>query len=564
MSSLALLLFLPFSGAAIALVFKLIPDAASNRAVRVVPLVPMVGMAIVLVLQYPSIVDGLVFYRALGGWARNVAIVLSLDGLGWLLSVLVVGITFLAGIAALSFEKYGPDFFFFLMMLVAGMETVVLTTDIFTMFVGFEIVAIAAYILIAFDRTDHGLLAAFKYLVLSSVGIIFFLLGVFIVYREFGTLSLIAVHEAIASGSKEFDPHSLSVAVVALVVGIGVRTAFIPFHTWLPEAHAYAPHPVSAILSGVLIKVSFFALVRIVVVFQALYLMTPFMWIGGITATAAVIWALSQHDAKRLLAYHSISQMGYVLAAFGALSSLSLTAAFLHAGNHALFKSLLFLAVGTAITLTGERDLFRMPRIGSRAPVLSIALVIGAASIAGIPPFNGFVSKQIVTAALQESIAPGAPIVEALLMITAIGTIASFMKVARIALPGKRSQKGGEASPLVVVPVVVLSISCILTGVWGLDITRGIVRALEAVPTFPGSADIRSATEAGPSYSYSSAKLLSTGLSVVAGFALFRLVLSKRGRRVTDVIQSITPDLRTVLIMFILGLGVFFGFAIMR
>jgi formate hydrogenlyase subunit 3/multisubunit Na+/H+ antiporter MnhD subunit len=554
-NTIALLLFLPFSGAAIALVLKLVPAAASSRALRAAPLLPMVGMAAILVLTYPSIAEGPVLYRALGGWTMNIAIVLSLDGLGWLLSILVVGITFLAGIAALSFKEYGADFYFFLLMLVAGMETVVLTTDIFTMFVGFEIVAIAAYILIAFDRTDHGLLAAFKYLVLSSVGIIFFLLGVFVVYREFGTLSLIAVHDAITSGSEIVDPHSLAVAVVALVVGIGVRTAFIPFHTWLPEAHAYAPHPVSAILSGVLIKVSFFALVKIVEVFQAAYLMTPFMWIGGITAVAAVIWALSQHDAKRLLAYHSISQMGYVLAAFGALSSLSLSAAFLHAGNHALFKSLLFLAVGTAIYLTGERDLFRMPRIGRRAPVLSIALIIGAASIAGIPPFNGFVSKQVVTAALHGSGAPGAPIVEILLTITAIGTIASFMKVARIALPGRGSQKTGGASPLVVVPVVFLAILCVLTGVWGLDITRGIVRIL-------GTGDVGAALDAVPSYSYSTEKILTTGLSVVAGSALYRLVLSERGRKVTDLIQSITPDLRTVLVMFILGLGVFFGFAI--
>ena len=557
MSSIAMLLFLPFSGAAIALFLKLLPDISTRRGIRAAPLVPLVGMAIVLVLTYPPLLDGQVLYRALGGWTKNIAIILSLDGLGWLLSVLVVGIALLAGIAALSVDTYGQEFFFFLLMLVAGMETVVLTTDIFTMFVGFEIVAIAAYILIAFDRTDHGLLAAFNYLVLSSVGIIFFLLGVFIVYREFGTLSLVAVHTAIASGSETFDPRNISIAVVALVVGIGVRTAFIPFHTWLPEAHAYAPHAVSAILSGVLIKVSFFALVRIVMVFRASYLMTPFMWIGGITATSAVIWALSQHDAKRLLAYHSISQMGYVLAAFGALSSLSLSAAFLHAGNHALFKSLLFLAVGTAITLTGERDLFRMPRIGSRAPVLSIALVIGAASIAGIPPFNGFVSKQIVTTALHRSAAPGAPIVEALLTITTVGTIASFMKVSRIALPRSGRSGRGEASPLVVGPVVVLSILCIATGIRGLDIARFVVRVIGP------AADLPTALGAIPPYAFTRGKLVTTGLSVAAGYALFRFILSTRGRRITDLIQATTPDLRTVFVMFILGLGMFFGFAIL-
>lgn len=583
--SLSLLLYLPFIGAACALVGKLIDSRPIQRVLQIAPLLTLLGMGVLLVDTYPMIVGGEVILLPLGGWSPEVAIVLALDGLGWLTSVLVIVITLAAGIVALSVGKYGAEFFFFLMLLVAGMEVVVLTTDIFTMFVGFEIVAIAAYILIAFDQTDHGVLAAFKYLVLSSLGIVFFLLGVFVVYREFGTLSLLEIAEAISDTTRPYNRRAVTIATVAVVVGIGVRTAFIPFHTWLPEAHAYAPHPISAVLSGVLIKVSFFALIRVVAVFSATFLLVPFMWIGGITAVVAVIWALAQHDAKRLLAYHSISQMGYVLAAFGSLSPIAISAAVFHAANHGVFKSLLFLVVGTAITMTGERDLFRMKPFGRRAPLLAIAFLIGAFSIAGIPPFNGFASKQVVLSAINAGGGSGSAIVAAMLTLASVGTVASFIKLSRIAMPTRiasstqKETAGAANNPHVPVgapgsrtgspilesaPIVVLSVLCLLMGVFGLQVSRFIAATLSA-PAVP--LDIASSTgsvfESLPTYLYSSRKMLSTAMTVVSGFLLFRFVLSTIGQRISHRIQSAMPTLEVVLVMFIFGLGVFWGFALL-
>lgn len=579
-----ILIVLPFFGSLVALAGKLLPWKKLTAAVAVAT-VPASG--VILALQAPAILAGDVLDYALGGWPAPYGIVLQLDGFAWFSSALTLAVAIAVVIAVFARPGYGPQFCFFLLLLVAGMEIVVLTNDLFNMFVGFEIVAIAAYVLIAFERTADGLLASFKYLMLSSVGIIFFLFGVFLVYRDFGVLSMQSVQEILALNPTLADTTSIHLAVAALCVGIGVRTAFIPFHTWLPEAHAYAPHPISALLSGALIKVSFFALVRILWAFSGDYLYELLMWIGAATAFMAVIWALAQSDAKRLLAYHSVSQMGYVLAAFGAGAFASTAAASYHALNHALFKSLLFLAVGTAVRMTGERDLYAMPGLGRRAPVLALTFAVGALSISGIPPFNGYASKQLISYALA-----GKP-AYVLVWLTGIGTVASFIKLSRIFHPGGpragASQTGApppnadDAAPvaaaeataheaggpthgrsgadsrrrhapepylarpgfLIHVPTVFLAALCVATGVFAPYIAPVIHRLVGAAGTL-----------AMPP-AYTAGKLGQTALTAGLGVGLYFLVTAKPGKRASAWIRRRSPELRTVLIMFFLGLALF-------
>jgi multicomponent Na+:H+ antiporter subunit D len=555
-----ILIILPFFGSLIALLGKLLPWKKLAAVVSVLS-VPAAGT--VLALQAPAILAGEVLVYEVGGWPAPFGIVLQMDGFAWFSSVLTLAVAVAVVIAAFARPGYGPQFCFFLLLLVAGMEMVVLTNDLFNMFVGFEIVAIAAYVLIAFERSADGLLASFKYLMLSSVGIIFFLFGVFLVYRDFGVLSMQSVQELLALDPGLADTTSIHLAVAALCVGIGVRTAFIPFHTWLPEAHAYAPHPISALLSGALIKVSFFALVRILWAFSGEYLYELLMWIGAATAFMAVVWALAQTDAKRLLAYHSVSQMGYVLAAFGAGAFASTTAASYHALNHALFKSLLFLAVGTAVRMTEERDLYAMPGLGRRAPVLALTFAVGALSIAGIPPFNGYASKQLISYALA-----GEP-AYILVWLTGIGTVASFIKLSRIFRPAPSTtvpDAGGRehVSPgptdrhhdppdpylsrpgfLIHVPTVFLAALCVATGVFSPFIAPVIHRLVGAA----GSLTMPPA--------YTAAKLGQTAVVVVLGVGLYVLVSATPGKRASAWIRRRSPQLRTVLIMFFLGLALF-------
>ena len=511
----------------------------------------------------------------LGGFEGEPGIAMVLSGSAWLASVLIVLIGALTAVFSLGRREFDLRYYFFLLMMTAGMETVVLTGDIFTMFVGLEVVALAAYVLIAWERSGEGLLASLKYLFLSSASILFFLFGVFVVYRDFGSLSFEVIARRVGElggtggglgggrgwgwgglgggdGAGGATGGATGFAVAALCVGIGVRTAFIPFHTWLPEAHAWAPHPISALLSGVLIKISFLAMFRILDVFSARHIDPMLMWLGAVTAIAAVGWALAQSDVKKLLAYHSISQMGYILAAAGASSVFSLPASFSHAVNHALFKSLLFLGVGEAIVISGERNLFRMGGLARRSPITAAAVVIGALGITGLPPFNGFVSKQLIGAAMEGSPA------YVLLRLTAVGTAASFIKLCRITLPGGAysglgAALGGERqgerhrlAGVISIPLIILSVLVLLSGIFGRFYTLFLWRTAGGGPNgleVPGFFKVRKIVES----------VMITGL----GAAVYRLVMTPAGRRISDRVKRTAPRLRTVLILFVFGLVLF-------
>jgi len=621
-----LLILLPMVAAFVALTGKLLPsDGAAARAIRTFSILPLLPAGWVLAVSLPAVLTGPLLYE-LGGFPAGIGIALVLDGLAWISAALIALVTILVALASLPHREFDPGYFFFLHMTGAGMQSVVLTGDIFTMFVSFEIVAIGVYVLIAWEGSPQGLLAGLKYLFLSSVGILFFLFGVFLVYRDLGTLALAGISEGVAAaggvgGSLAPGPgRSLSLAVAALCVGIGVRTAFIPFHTWLPEAHAWAPHPISAMLSGVLIKVSFFAMIRIIRVFDAIALQPLLLWIGAITALVAVIWALAQHDAKRLLAFHSISQMGYILAAWGAATSLSIPASYGHAINHALFKSLLFLAVGIAIHRGGSRNLYRLRRVATGAPLLAVALAVGSLAIAGIPPFNGYVSKQLVSTALYGSAA------YPLLWLAGIGTVASFIKLSQIlfgagptqpdgagagagagAAAGLTSAAGAGAGAGVGPPLglahpngselpaeghrrlpwqegtalVVLVALVLATGLAGEPFLRGLWRLAEVAPgalggggalsapgalggggalAAPGALGGGGAPEARvgllPAV-FAADRLLGTLPTVLLGAVLAWVVTRRRIRALSHRLATVAPRLKTVLVFFVFGLVLF-------
>ena len=549
---LPLIVVLPLFGGAISLLGKIRKGHLLESAAMVFAIITIAGSTVILGMYGPAVISGESFMYALGGWPEPVGISMKLDGLAWVSSMVTLVVALPVGVAALSRRKYGPSFFFFLLLLIAGMLSVSLTGDLFTMFVSFEIVAIAAYVLIAYEKNDAGMVASIKYLILSSVGILFFLFGVFLIYRDLGILSIAGIGAALGDSPSMADAPSIHLAVAALCVGIGVRTAFIPFHTWLPEAHAYAPHPISALLSGALIKVSLFALFRILIEFSASYLYDLLLWVGGATALLAVILALSQSDTKRLLAFHSVSQMGYVLAAFASARHISITASLSHAVFHALFKSLLFLAVGTAIQMTGERDLYSMRPVGRRAPLLAITFFMGALSIAGLPPFNGFASKAFVTSSIS-----GSP-VAVLIWITGAATIASFIKLSRVFLFSLGNVKETAAVGLhdrIARPGVLTSISMVFLGV--LCVVTGVFAG-------PIAETIHDLTGSGPApylpALYSTNKLLSVGASVITGTVMYFLVISPAGKRLSAKIKTYAPDIRTVLLMFLFGLV---GFAAM-
>lgn len=542
---LPILLILPLAGGVLTLFGKLFPRA--GRVLTVSAVILQTGCVLYLGASAGQIMGGETLRYALGSWKEPYGISLILDGFAWISSALIGLISLIVALNALSSKRsdgeagYGASFFFFYLLLTAGMYAVALSGDLFTMFVGFEIIAIAAYVLIAYEKSPSGLVASFKYLILSSTGILFFLFGIFLVYRDLGTLSISIAARIIASSAQPGGPPVIHLALAALCVGIGVRTAFIPFHTWLPEAHAYAPHPVSALLSGVLIKVSFFSMIRLVLAFSGGYLNQLFLWIGALTALSAVVSALAQSDAKRLLAYHSISQMGYILAVFGAASPLALPAAFMHAINHALFKSLLFLTVGAAVKRSGERNLYKMGPLGRVMPLHGAAFFVGALSIAGMPPFNGYASKALISAGMKGSPA------YVLLWITSFATVASFIKLGRVFRPAKESPQavGPLPRPLATGCVLILAALCLLFGMQGGTISLWLQGMLA-----PGATLY-------PVALYSPSKLLSVLWPISLGALLFFAVSSGAGKRASVGLRGLAPNLSTVLLFFLFGLSLF-------
>ena len=526
----------PLLGASAALAGKILKPL--EKLLCVLATASLMVPAVILTGLSGPVMAGETLHYSLGGWPEPYGIALFMDGTAWISAALTSVIALAVAVFSLGRGRYGSRYFFFLLMMVTGMYGVAITGDLFTMFVFFEIIAVTVYVLIAYEGTATGLAASLKYLLLSTTGILFFLLGIFLIYRDTGVLSISRVSSALQDMGGAANTPVMHLALACLCVGIGVRTAFIPFHTWLPEAHAYAPHPISAILSGAMIKVSFFAMVRIILQFGGEYFFGLLMWIGSITALAAVISALAQSDVKRLLAYHSISQLGYILAVFGAGSSIALTASFFHALNHALFKSLLFLSVGAAVSYTGKRNLYKIQGLGRKMPVFAAAFFVGALAIAGVPPFNGFASKAFITLGMKNS--PAYP----LLWITSFLTIASFIKLGRIFIPSRNGEEAeGEKLPgtLEKLTVITLALACTATGIFGGQIAGFLNEMLYG-----------SALQTTPEL-FSWAGILKVIPAVLLGTAAFGLVTTSRGRALSMKVKALAPQLRTVLVFFFAG-----------
>ena len=305
-----------------------------------------------------------------------------------------------------------------------------------------EIAAVSSYALVAFGCERDELEAAFKYLILGCVASTFVLLGIALLYAQFGALNMAQLGQRIAS--MEQPSRGSILALLLLISGLGVKAALVPFHAWLPDAHPSAPAPISAMLSGVLIKaIGVYAIIRIIFNVYGFtdQLGTVLMVLGTLSMVVGVVLALNQWDFKRLLAYHSISQIGYVVLAIGLGTPLGILAGLFHLANHAIFKSLLFLSAGAVDYRTGTRQLAEMGGLAQRMPGTSRSCMVASMSIAGVPPFNGFFSKLLIIIACVQAGHWGFALWA---VIVSILTLASFMKVQKYAFYGQLKEKWAQ------------------------------------------------------------------------------------------------------------------------
>ncbi len=422
--------------------------------------------SICLVIFSVSVIGQTSIYR-MGNWPPPWGIVLVLDGLSILLLLTISVISFFAILFSIRYmDRYTakPKFYALFMLLVTGMNGVVLSGDFFNLFVFLEIASIASYALVAFGCEEEELEASFKYLILSGVASTFILLGIGILYSLTGTLNMADVARTIGNMPAN---NAVLFAISMFLMGFGLKAALVPFHPWLPDAHPAAPAPISAMLSGVLIKaLGVYVLIRLIFNVFGLspFISSVLMVLGGLSMVVGGLLAIGQDDLKRLLAYSSISQIGYVVVGLALGTPLGIMGGLFHMINHATFKSLLFLSSGAIEYSTDTRKLSKMGGLSNRLPVTTTTAAVGFLSISGIPPLNGFWSKLIIIIALVQA---GHYIFASVAVLVSFLTILYFMRVQHHLffgdLPAKLA-KIREVPYLMRVPLVLLAIMCLAMG----------------------------------------------------------------------------------------------------
>lgn len=425
------------------------------------------ALLVLSVLSVRAVAESGALVYSVGGWKPPLGIALVLDGLTSFMLVTVNLLAFIVAVFSVNYmEKFTSKWKFYTLylLMVAGMNGVVISGDMFNLFVFLEIASVASYALVAFGTERHELEAAFKYAVMGTVASLFILLGIAFLYSYTSTLNMADMAQVLAQ--KGGGNITVMVSVLFLV-GFGLKAALVPFHAWLPDAHPSAPAPISAMLSGVLIKsLGVYALCRILynVIGVTPEISSILMFLGAISMVVGVFLAIGQWDFKRLLAYHSISQIGYVILGIGLGTPLGILGGLFHLFNHSVFKSLLFLNSGAVEYSTGTRDLRKMGGLSSKMPVTATTSFIASMSIAGIPPFNGFWSKLIIIVAVVQAGRFGYAFWAVL---ASVLTLASFMKVMKYVFFDKLKEQWDQVKEVPIfmkLSMGALAVICLLGG----------------------------------------------------------------------------------------------------
>lgn len=414
----------------------------------------------------------------LGGWVPPWGISLVADGLSVFMLLIVNLIAFLVALYAVRYmERYTDKWKFYslFLLMLSGMNGVILSGDLFNLYVFLELASISGYALVAFGTEPEDLEASFKYAIMGSIASIFILLGIGLLYSYASTLNLADLSLVLSE-----KPAGILIGFVSVLflAGFGLKAALVPFHAWLPDAHSSAPSPVSAILSGVFIKtLGIYALSRIF--FNVLGTSSKVLFImvalGIISMVVGALLAIAQNDIKRMFAYSSISQVGYIIFALGIGTPLAILGGLFHLFNHAIFKPLLFLDAGAIEYSTGKRNLDKLGGLNSKLPFTGGTSLVGSMSISGIPPFGGFWSKLIIIIAAVQA---GYFWMAGIACLTSIITLAYYLKFQTFAFLGKldaSNEKVKDVPLSMKLPMLALAVVCLIAGFMLLPEFRAIL-----------------------------------------------------------------------------------------
>ncbi len=434
-----------------------------------------VASLIVSFLLLRATLDGSMISYQLGGWAPPLGIEYRVDATNALVLFLIslmatVTLVFARDSIAAEVVRKGHTLFYACFMLcVTGLLGVVITGDAFNVFVFLEISSLSTYVLIAAGakRDRRALTAAFDYLILGTIGATFFVIGIGMLYMSTGTLNMADMAVRIADLG---DNRTVLAGFVFIVVGMALKVAMFPLHLWLPNAYTFAPSAVTVFLAATATKAAIYVMIRFLFsVFTPAfdfelrtltYILAP---LAVIAMFAGSFVAVFQSDFKRMLAYSSLAQIGYMILGITLLNSSGISAALVHIFNHGITKGLLFMCVGAFVLRTGGSFYTQIEGLGRRMPITCGALVVGGLSLIGVPGTAGFVSKWML---VQGAFENGLWWLSILIVLSSLIAVVYVWRVVEVLYtrPAPEGSTATEAPLMMVIPMVLMAVACIWFG----------------------------------------------------------------------------------------------------
>ncbi|MDI6903458.1 MAG: proton-conducting transporter membrane subunit [Methanocellales archaeon] len=430
-------------------------------------------------MMIPPIMSGYILeYVLISAETIPVGVAFMADHLGLIMAVFTSFAWMLATIYSIGYmdhEHAKNRYYSFLILTLGATMGIVLTKNLFALYIFFEMMGITSYVLVIHEETPEAMKAGNKYLFFCIGFGLFLLLAILVTYIIAGTLDLGQVGMLPHAGASKL---LYTIIFWAFIAGFGAKAGLIPMHVWLPEAHPIAPSPASALLSGVMIETGVYGIIRVIynvfgtALISELGVHTILAIIAGISIVGGSAVAISQKEIKRMLAYSSISQMGYPILGAALLTSSGLTGAIFHLFNHAFMKGALFLVAGAIIHQTGIRNIDDFKGMGKKMPLTMLVFTIAAFSMIGVPPLNGFMSKWILCiGALEAGSAVLMSFMAVLLLSSLMNAVYYMPIIIRAFLGGHEGigkAKNVDPGMSMLIPLLLLALGCILFGVFAI------------------------------------------------------------------------------------------------
>lgn len=461
-------------------------------------MVSVLGIAwIMALLELLKVLWDAPYSYTFGSYPAGIGIEFLVDEFSALMTLVVLTLSILIIIYSLKDLEHEIEssrmysYYTLVFLLIFSMIGMIFTNDMFNLYVFMEILSITSVAIIAIKKKKDTLMASMKYLMMGAIGSVTVLMGIALIYMVTGQLNMSAINEEISAVWRLY-PRNILLAMGFMITGFSIKAAIFPLHNWLPDAHSTAPTPSSALLSGLVVKAYIFSIAKIMyrVVGKNISVdigIADYLIIFAVLSMMmGSVFALTQRDIKRRLAYSSVSQIGYIFLGLALASEMGFSAALFHVVSHAFMKSALFLSAGSIIYLTGKRDVKNLDGIGYEMPITMTVFSIGVLGMIGIPGTSGFMSKWYLGLAVLDA---GHPELLIVLLLSSFLNALYYLPIIVSAFlresPGRPLEMHRDGIPgTMKVSMVLVAVGSLVIGLFP-HLVMDIIQ--QAVPTFIGS-----------------------------------------------------------------------------